>query len=254
MPGSANCRFSIAIKIAGARNTDQYPNIAFRWTPDNGFEDLNGTSANAINDAGKVAGSTITGVFVLDGNSYHSWNEQYAYGINDSGQVVGYSESASGNLAFVWDQANDMQDLNSLVTANGWVLSSAAAVNNDGDIVGTGLFNGQPHGFLLTSSVLPPPPPPVNEPPVAVATSDVSSGKVILTVNFQGDQSSDPDGSIVEYGWDFGDGTGSTGLNPSHDYDVVGTYICVLTVTDDKGMTDSAQLDITVRKSGGKPK
>ena len=89
MPGSANCRFGIAIKIAGARNTGQYPNIAFRWTPDNGFEDLNGTSANAINDAGKVAGSTITGAFVLDGNSYHSWNEQYAYGISELGNVAG---------------------------------------------------------------------------------------------------------------------------------------------------------------------
>jgi len=76
-------------EIAGARNTDQYPNIAFHWTPDNGFEDLNGTAANAINDAGMVAGSTITGAFVLDGNSYRNWNDQYAYGINELGNVAG---------------------------------------------------------------------------------------------------------------------------------------------------------------------
>jgi len=177
-----------------------------------------------------------------------------AYDINDYDQVVGYSETATGNHAFVWDQATGMQDLNNLITASGWVLSSAAAVNNAGDIVGTGLLNGQPHGFLLTSSVLPPPPPPVNEPPVAIATSDVSSGKVTLTVNFVGDQSYDPDGSIAAYAWDFGDGTVDNTANPSHIYTDIGTYICVLTVTDDKGMTDSVQLDITVRKSKGKPK
>jgi probable HAF family extracellular repeat protein len=228
----------------------------------------NGGAANAINAQNMIVGTSGNNsrideyafAYLYDGVSVNNLGtlgglRSGAYDINDFDQVVGYSESASGSLAFIWDQANGMRDLNVLVTANGWVLSSAAAINNAGDIVGTGLLNGQPHGFLLTSSVLPPPPPPVNEPPVAVATSDVSSGKVALTVNFLGDQSYDPDGSIAAYVWDFGDGTtSSTDMNPSHIYSDVGTYICVLTITDDKGMTDSAQLDIPVRKSKGKPK
>ncbi len=80
--------------MVGTRNTDQYPNTAFRWTPGSGFEDLDGTSANAINDTGTIAGSTLTGAFVLDGNSMKSWDEQTAYGINEAGNVAG---SQAGN-------------------------------------------------------------------------------------------------------------------------------------------------------------
>ena len=171
--------------------------------------------------------------------------------INDLNQVVGYSESSTGNHAILWDSTNGMQDLNDLVLAEGWVLSSAKAINNAGDIIGTGLLNGQAHGFLLTSGTLPPPPPVVNHPPVAVAASDVSSGKVSLEVNFNGADSSDPDGDTLNYSWDFGDGTSSTEMAPpTHVYTAVGTFVAVLTV-DDGDMTDSAQVEITVRKSKG---
>jgi probable HAF family extracellular repeat protein len=51
-----------------------------------------------------------------------------------------------------------MVDLNDWAT-DGWVLTSAAAINDNGDIVGTGYLNGVPHGFLLTngSTAVPPP-------------------------------------------------------------------------------------------------
>jgi len=173
-----------------------------------------------------------------------------AYDVNDFDQVVGYSETATGNHAFVWDQATGMQDLNSLIADSGWVLTAAAAVNNTGDIVGTGLLNGQPHGFLLTTGAAPPPPPVVNHAPVAVASADTTSGKVSLTVNFSGAGSSDPDGDALAFAWDFGDGTSSTEMNPTHVYTTVGSFIAVLTV-DDGLMTDTDQVDITVRKSKG---
>ena len=390
--------------IAGARNTDQYPNIAFRWTPGIGFEDLNGTSANAINDAGKIAGSTLTGAFVLDGNSMKSWDEHAALGINEFGnvsgskagrnpyrttsipynpavlegsrwtvmdiakvyprgtrqgvyadiftmmdindsgytvgsrrryglvgssailiappyssvkdltdviylptggianaindqnlivgtsannsrtdtyataflydgvdvsylgtlsgglrsgasdinelaEVVGYSETSSGNHAFIWNAATGMRDLNDLIAATGWVLSFAMAINEAGDIVGTGTLDGQSHGFLLTNSL-----PPVipNDPPVAVASSNVSSGKAPLPVVFSSDGSIDPEGVTLSYSWDFGDGASSSDANPTHTYTTAGTYLAELTVTDGN-LTDSVVLEISVRKSKGKP-
>jgi len=54
------------------------------------------------------------------------------------------------------------------------------------------------------------------------------------------DQSFDPDGSIVSWRWEFGDGTISTDQNPTHKYEALGTYTISLVVTDNDGATDTA--------------
>ena len=56
----------------------------------------------------------------------------------------------------------------------------------------------------------------------------------------------DPDGEIVSWHWDFGDGTTSTDPEPVHQYERVGTYIVTLTVTDNNGATSTRVRDITV--------
>lgn len=60
------------------------------------------------------------------------------------------------------------------------------------------------------------------------------------------DSSSDSDGSIVSYSWDFGDGDSATDQNPIHDYAVAGSYTVSLTVTDDEGATGSTNQTVTV--------
>ena len=54
------------------------------------------------------------------------------------------------------------------------------------------------------------------------------------TIIFQ-DVSSDPDGYIVSWSWNLGDGTISDEENPSHKYNYGGTYEVTLTVVDDDG-------------------
>ncbi|HLU53056.1 MAG TPA: PKD domain-containing protein, partial [Acidimicrobiia bacterium] len=63
---------------------------------------------------------------------------------------------------------------------------------------------------------------------------------------FDGSGSSDPDGSIVSYEWDFGDGNADTGESVTHVYDEPGDYTVTLTVTDDDGDTDTATQEVKV--------
>ncbi len=101
----------------------------------------------------------------------------YAYGINNVGQVVGYTGIVDGNAvrggAFVW-QDGTMIELNTRIdVGSGWLLDSAAAINNVGHIVGVGRLNGQARGFMLT-------PPGVGIPKIAVFTGlgDLPGGNV----------------------------------------------------------------------------
>jgi len=60
------------------------------------------------------------------------------------------------------------------------------------------------------------------------------------------DESDDSDGSIVNWTWNFGDGSTSNEQNPSHKYADDGTYLVNLTVTDDDGATNTIQKSIIV--------
>lgn len=142
-----------------------------------------------------------------------------------------------------------MRDLNDLVAAPGWVLTSATGINDAGDIVGTAIVGGQVHGYLLVANGQPAPPAPSGAPPVAVASSDVAKGKAPLAVHFDSTGSHDPDGSTLVYAWDFGDGAASDQPNPSHTYPEPGLFVATLAVRDDQGLSDLAQIEISVRGS-----
>jgi PKD repeat protein len=87
-----------------------------------------------------------------------------------------------------------------------------------------------------------------NQPPVVSLTSSTpTSGTVPLTVNFSTSGSYDPDGSIVSYDWNFGDGTpNSTLANPSHVYTTAGTFFPSVIVFDNGGLSTVKSTTITV--------
>jgi len=80
--------------------------------------------------------------------------------------------------------------------------------------------------------------PEANSPPYAIARVSSLFVKVGQPVEFDASLSRDPDGVIVEYVWDFGDGTRASGVRVTHTYELPGSYIVVLTVMDDKGAID----------------
>jgi PKD repeat protein len=63
------------------------------------------------------------------------------------------------------------------------------------------------------------------------------------------DKSTDPEGKISTWLWDFGDGYTSTQRNSTHKYEKAGTYTVQLTVTDDEGATHSASKTITLKEA-----
>lgn len=85
-----------------------------------------------------------------------------------------------------------------------------------------------------------------NQAPTAIASANPVSGTAPLTVAFASTGSSDPDGSIVSWYWDFGDNGNSTEEQPTHVYLAPGTYTAQLTVTDNCSATATDNVTITV--------
>jgi len=124
------------------------------------------TRALAINNAGQVVGEAE--ILSFDGGDVHSmrhaflWDQERmidlgnlpgyecgATAVNDVGHVVGACETDGTNRAFVHD-GRKMIDLNTVIPADsGWILQAAHDINNNGLIVGDGLYQGIQRAFLL---------------------------------------------------------------------------------------------------------
>jgi glucose/arabinose dehydrogenase len=88
-----------------------------------------------------------------------------------------------------------------------------------------------------------------NQPPVAVAAANPTSGDIGMTVNFDGSGSSDPNGDPLGYAWDLdADGAfdDSTAAKPSWTYNTAGNYRVSLRVSDGRGGTATDTIEIGV--------
>ena len=107
-----------------------------------------------------------------------------AWGVNNHGQIVGATGSGTvirspgittGVFATLWNGSNSVVDLNTRITAAGWHLATAEAINDAGQIVGAGFHNGIKRAFLLTL------PPSISSPTVAPGELLPAGGVVTIS-------------------------------------------------------------------------
>ncbi len=167
--------------------------------------------------------------------------------IDASGQVVQFL-SYEGTFTAVGGAANGLVSIdvgvNEATTSPvGWTLQLAGS--------GTtySAFTWQPAaastaGVVNTGQTFGAPPP--NVAPAAEANGPYA-GLTNAAIVFSSAGSTDSDGTITGWLWNFGDGATSTAANPSHAYATAGSYTATLTVTDNAGAqgTDTSPVTVT---------
>ncbi len=83
------------------------------------------------------------------------------------------------------------------------------------------------------------------KPPIAKVVSPLG-GLEGTAIAFDASASLDPNGTIVSYDWDFGDGSSGSGATPSHTYNFFGSYQARVVLTDNDGLVDTAYVNVNV--------
>lgn len=149
------------------------------------------------------------------------------------GSVSGVSYSGMRG-AFVADSKLYFASSNGTLNVATW--SGDGAVSGTASVV-AGAGTGWSSRVMFLYQGTPIAPPPEDQPPTASFT--VSCTQLVCDVD--GSASDDPDGDVVDYAWDFGDGATSAGPSPtaSHEYAGAGARTVTLTVTDNDNLTNS---------------
>ncbi len=194
-----------------------------------------------MQDNGQLVFGTYTGQpnTVVTSGSYNDNVWHYVVATQGStgmdlyvdGVLVGHNDqTAAQNYTGYWRVAGDTT----------WGSSSANLIGSFDD---TAIYSKvlsasdvSNHYLAAISGVLP------NHPPTASFTSAVTA----RTASFDASGSSDSDGSVASYAWDFGDGATGTGKTVNHSYSAVGNYTVTLTVTDDQGATGTSTSTVVV--------
>ena len=99
---------------------------------------LGSLTAYGLNNSGQVVGSNANGAIIWQNGATTHLGAGAAMAINDAGQVAGYSGSATQPHAFLWDQSHGFTNLGALGSD---LLSQAADLNESAQVVGLSRWN-----------------------------------------------------------------------------------------------------------------
>lgn len=163
--------------------------------------------------------------------------------INPSvGQTASFDASGSYDadgeiVSYTWDFGNGSNGAGKIVThaydsANSYQVTLTVTDND-------GATDSETETVIVSE-------PAANEPPVAKFAHSPENPVADDTVAFDASDSFDPDGEIVGYSWDFGDGGSGTGMTVGHVYQDAGSFTVTLVVEDNGGATDTLNKAIEV--------
>lgn len=207
--------------------------------------DAGGDDAYTARHRGVNGGGASIGVgFLVDATGDDTYSSHGAHGANGSAWLVGAGTLADGT-------GNDSY----LVTPIDEGSPGSLASNGGGTSVAVGLLvdtrgcdvyqdadpesagrdrgvapKGDTGGQLDMSAC-----------PIAAGTPDRTTTDRVTTVRFT-NSSTDPDGEVVGWRWDFGDGHASSEQHPTHTYGALGSFQVQLTVTDNLGEIDTVDV------------
>jgi len=245
------------------------------WTQQQKLVASDGAAGDYFGESVSLSGDTaLIGGFVNDakGSVYvfthtgATWNQQAKFFASDGAESdnFGYSVSLSGNTALIGAHGDDDNGTGSgsayVFTRTGttWTQQAKLLASDGaaGDIFGvsvslddtTALIGAPGHDGASGSAYLFAK---ENQPPTANFTYTPENPTTNDTIQFN-DNSTDTDGTIVSWSWDFGDGNSSTMQNPTHQYTTSGTYLVNLAVTDNAGAANSFTTNIIIAEPPNK--
>jgi glucose/arabinose dehydrogenase len=183
--------------------------------------------------------SSVTGLAFYEGGPYPSKYDGALF-------VADYSRNC------IWAMRKGANGLPDPATVETFVAGAATPIalqiGPGGDLFYADFGGGKIHRLRYFGA---------NQPPVARATANPSSGPTPLAVSFDGTASEDPDGEALSYAWDLdGDGAydDSTAPRPTYSYPAAGTYRVQLKVTDSGEASDILDQPLEIAAGNSPPR
>jgi uncharacterized delta-60 repeat protein len=213
-----------------------------------------------LNGAGSMDPSFGTGGQVRDemgmpSSNYSPRSTLSGIALQANGRILvgGFGTDSNGNDALLLARLTGSGSRDPAFGSGGTILSqlgtttspysyvNSVALTNDGKAVAAGrATDTDGYAKLLLTRLI------ADLPPIASFTASSSTVHAGAAVTFAAVASTDPDGVITRYTWNFGDGSTDSTATPTHTFAHAGTYAVTLTVADDDALTASSTHTVTV--------